>query len=75
MPQGIFTIISAFVHRDDEVIIFKPAYDCYQPAIEVNGGHAIPIQLSAPNYEINWKQCIWLPNNGQIKTYNYKIRF
>lgn len=52
--QAIFTIISAFIKPLDEVIIFKPAYDCYQPAIEVNGGKAISIALDAPNYRINW---------------------
>jgi len=54
--QAIYTIISAFVHPGDEVLIFKPAYDCYQPAIEVNGGKCIPIQLSAPDYSINWQE-------------------
>lgn len=52
--QAIYTIISAFVKQNDEVIIFKPAYDCYQPAIEVNGGRTISIQLSAPDYRVNW---------------------
>lgn len=54
--QAIFTIISAFVRPSDEVVIFKPAYDCYQPAIELNGGTTIPIQLSAPNYKVNWDE-------------------
>ncbi|MBO6880848.1 methionine aminotransferase [Winogradskyella sp.] len=54
--QAIYTIISAFVRHGDEVIIFKPAYDCYQPAIEVNGGKTIPIQLSAPNYKVDWNE-------------------
>src|SRR5699024_3330387 len=31
--QAIFTAISAFIKKDDEVIVFKPAYDCYEPAI------------------------------------------
>ncbi|TDY13798.1 methionine aminotransferase [Meridianimaribacter flavus] len=52
--QAIFTIISAFIRPNDEVIIFKPAYDCYQPAIELNGGKSIAIQLKAPNYTIDW---------------------
>ena len=30
--QAIYTIVSAFVRANDEVIIFKPAYDCYQPS-------------------------------------------
>tara|TARA_R110002049_G_scaffold153537_2_gene317815 strand:- start:16200 stop:17291 length:1092 start_codon:yes stop_codon:yes gene_type:complete len=54
--QAIYTIISAFVRPNDEVIIFKPAYDCYEPAIKINGGKTIAIQLSAPNYGVNWDE-------------------
>ena len=54
--QAIYTIISAFIHPKDEVIMFKPAYDCYEPAVEINGGVTIPIQLSAPNYKVNWEE-------------------
>ncbi|EDP71092.1 putative aminotransferase [Flavobacteriales bacterium ALC-1] len=54
--QAIYTIISAFIRPNDEVIIFKPAYDCYQPAIEVNGGKTISIQLSAPGYTVDWNE-------------------
>lgn len=53
--QAIFTIVSAFIRPGDEVIVLKPAYDCYEPAIEVNGGKVVPIQLEAPSYKVNWK--------------------
>ncbi len=52
--QAIFTAICAFVTSGDEVIIFNPAYDCYRPAIELNGGKTIPVQLKAPHYKIDW---------------------
>ena len=52
--QAIFTIISAFIKPNDEVIIFRPAYDCYEPAIELNGGKTISIQLKAPYYKVDW---------------------
>lgn len=52
--QAIFTIISAFVKQHDEVLIFKPAYDCYEPAIELQGAKSISIQLDAPNYKVDW---------------------
>ena len=52
--QAIFTIISTFIHQDDEVIIFKPAYDCYEPAIELNKGKSIFVQLQAPNFAVDW---------------------
>ncbi|AWH73955.1 methionine aminotransferase [Dokdonia sp. Dokd-P16] len=53
--QAIYTIVSAFIRPDDEVIILKPAYDCYEPAVIVNGGKVVPIQLKAPDYKVNWK--------------------
>ena len=53
--QAIFTIISAFIRQKDEVIIFRPAYDCYEPAIKANGGKVISIALDAPYYKINWE--------------------
>ncbi|WP_223032575.1 methionine aminotransferase [Hanstruepera marina] len=52
--QAIFTIISTFIKQDDEVIIFKPAYDCYEPSIKLFGGIVKPIQLNAPNYQVDW---------------------
>lgn len=53
--QAIYTIISAFIKEDDEVILFSPAYDCYEPAIEINGGIPIHINLKAPDYGIPWE--------------------
>ncbi|MCD2257942.1 methionine aminotransferase [Psychroserpens luteolus] len=52
--QAIFTIISTFIKPEDEVIIFKPAYDCYEPTIDLNGGKTIAIALETPNYQIDW---------------------
>ena len=53
--QAIYTAISAIIREGDEVIIFEPAYDCYQPAIELNGGKTIYMQLQAPDYTIDWE--------------------
>ncbi len=54
--QAIYTAISAVIREDDEVIIFEPAYDCYQPAIELNGGKTVYMQLRAPDYTIDWER-------------------
>ncbi|NRA91176.1 MAG: aminotransferase class I/II-fold pyridoxal phosphate-dependent enzyme [Psychroserpens sp.] len=54
--QAIFTIISTYIKPGDEVIIFKPAYDSYQPSIEANGGKTIAIALEAPEYSIDWQK-------------------
>lgn len=39
--QAIYTAISAIITEGDEVIIFTPAYDCYEPAVELNGGKTV----------------------------------
>ncbi len=53
---GIFAVISAVVQQGDEVIIFDPAYDSYQPSIELNGGKAFQIPLSFPYFSIDWNR-------------------
>lgn len=53
--QGIYTAIAAFLNKGDEVIVFEPAYDSYIPAIEVNGGVAVPVELQLPGFTINWE--------------------
>ncbi len=54
--QAIYTIISAFIQKGDEVIIFAPAYDSYEPSIELNGGKTIEIELGKPDYKIDWNK-------------------
>ena len=52
--QAIFTAISAMVMAGDEVIVFAPAYDCYAPAIRANGGKVVELELTPPDYRVNW---------------------
>ncbi|MDX5586650.1 MAG: methionine aminotransferase [Aureibaculum sp.] len=54
--QAIFTAIAACIKKDDEVIIFKPAYDCYEPAIELFGGKPVPIQFDPEEFKIDWQK-------------------
>lgn len=53
--EALFVAIQAVVRPGDEVMVFDPAYDCYQPAVELAGGKTIHIQLSAPEYQIDWQ--------------------
>lgn len=52
---GIFTAITALIRPGDEVILFEPAYDSYAPAVEVNGGIPVYVQLRFPEYSIAWQ--------------------
>lgn len=52
--EALFVAIQAIVRKGDEVIVFDPAYDSYQPAIELAGGRAVHVALHAPDYAIDW---------------------
>lgn len=53
---AIYTALTTIVHPGDEVIVFEPAYDSYIPNIELNGGVAVTISLSHPDYRIDWEE-------------------
>lgn len=54
--EAIFASITAIVKEEDEVILFTPAYDSYVPAIKLNGGKPVFIQLKPPYYNIDWDE-------------------
>ncbi len=54
--EAIFSAISALVTAGDEVILFDPAYDSYSPAVRLNGGIPIHINLKPPHFSIDWQE-------------------
>ena len=54
--QGIFTAIQATIFKGDKVILFTPAYDCYEPAIKIAGGIPIKIPMQLPDFTFDWEQ-------------------
>lgn len=52
--QALFASIACVIRPDDEVIIFEPAYDAYGPTVTLFGGRIRSVELSAPNYSIDW---------------------
>ena len=53
--EALFDAIQATVGSGDEVILFDPAYDCYDPAIRLAGATPVRLPLSLPNYEIDFE--------------------
>jgi methionine aminotransferase len=53
--EALFSAIAALVHTGDEVIVFDPAYDSYNPAIRLNGGVPVHINLRSPDFSIDWE--------------------
>jgi len=53
--EAIFAAIAAVVRAGEEVIVFDPAYDCYEPAIELQGARAVHIPLTVPAFAVDWQ--------------------
>jgi methionine transaminase len=82
--QAIFCAIAAFIRPGDEVILVEPCYDSYRPSVETVGGIAIPYNLSAPDYKVDWAAiralitprtkmlCLNTPHNPTGKTLKHE---
>jgi methionine aminotransferase len=54
--EGIFCAVTASVSPGDEVIVFDPCYDSYEPAITLAGGRAVHIPLTSHDFGIDWQR-------------------
>jgi methionine aminotransferase len=52
--EALYSAIAAFIREGDEVIILDPAYDSYDPAVRLNGGVPVHVNLVAPAFEVPW---------------------
>jgi methionine aminotransferase len=57
--EGLFSVIQAVVRRGDEVIVFDPAYDSYEPAVSLAGGitRHVPLAIdrSDGDFNVDWQ--------------------
>jgi methionine aminotransferase len=53
--QAIFCAIQAVIQSGDEVIVFDPCYDSYEPAVELAGGRCVHVQLGLEDFAIDWQ--------------------
>lgn len=52
--EALTDVILAVVRPGDEVIVFDPAYDSYEPAVELAGGRTVHLPLPAPAFRPDW---------------------
>ena len=53
--QALFCAIQALVRVGDEVIVFDPCYDSYEPAVTLAGGRCVHIPLQS-DFSVDWQQ-------------------
>jgi methionine aminotransferase len=58
--EGLFSAIQAIVRPGDEVVVFDPAYDSYEPAVTLAGGitRHVPLAISTDGFDfgIDWQR-------------------
>ena len=52
--EAIYAVIAAFITPGDEVIVFDPSYDSYNPVIRLNGGIPVHLNLLYPDFSVDW---------------------
>jgi len=52
--EALFCAIHAVVRPGDEVMLLEPAYDSYEPAVELAGGRAVRVPLIGPEFRVDW---------------------
>ncbi|MGH8309046.1 MAG: methionine aminotransferase [Steroidobacteraceae bacterium] len=52
--EALYSAIQAVVAPGDEVIVFDPAYDSYEPAVRLAGGRCVRIPLEPPAFRYDW---------------------
>lgn len=54
--EAIFNAIHAVVRPGEEVIVLDPAYDCYEPAIDLAGARAVHVPLDPRSFAPDWEK-------------------
>jgi methionine aminotransferase len=52
--EGIFSAIAALAGPGDEVLVFDPAYDSYDPAARIAGAACVHVPLLPPAFTYDW---------------------
>lgn len=61
--EGLYSMLAAFIRPGDEVIMFDPSYDSYDPVVRLNNGVPIHINLHPPTFSIPWDEVQTKINN------------
>jgi methionine transaminase len=54
--EAIFNAIHAVVRPGEEVVVLDPAYDCYEPAVDLAGARAVHVPLDPQTFAVDWQK-------------------
>ena len=53
--EALFSAVHAIVRPGDEVIVFDPCYDSYEPAVTLAGGRCVHVPMTS-DFAIDWQR-------------------
>jgi methionine aminotransferase len=69
--EAIYSAIQAVVGPGDEVIVFDPSYDSYDPAVQLAGARCIRIPLTPPGFRYDWDRvCATINDRTRLVLFN-----
>jgi methionine aminotransferase len=54
--EAIYSAVQALAGAGDEVIVFDPSYDSYDPAVRLAGARCVRIALAPPHFRPDWER-------------------
>ena len=54
--EALYCAITSIVSPKDEVIMFDPCYDSYDPVVSLNGGIPKHLEMRSPDFRIDWDE-------------------
>ncbi len=54
--EAIFSAIQALAGAGDEVLVFDPAYDSYDPAVRLAGARCVHVPMAPPRFRPDWER-------------------
>mgnify|MGYP001306076834 FL=1 len=54
--EALYCAITSIVRPNDEVVMFDPCYDSYDPVVSLNGGIPKHLEMRSPDFRIDWDE-------------------
>jgi methionine aminotransferase len=54
--EALYSAIQSLVGAGDEVVVFDPAYDSYDPAVRLAGARCVHVPLQPPGFHPDWER-------------------
>lgn len=65
--EALYAAMAAVLRPGDQVLLFDPAYDAYEPAAELQGATTIRLPLKTPGFRIDWEAVADILSSNSVR--------